>query len=160
VFGEKTGRTLLAAIGIAGALLSPATVFGAKGGGTTTVDPSLNLSWVSYDGFSKFGAGTLQPRFQATVGFAATYASTLKNPRVWVSCTQDGSMVYGEGGSPSSSFKLGGDMSQWVMNGGGAANCTADLYWIMNAKGTGEWNGRGAQGGNVYLAHTQFDAAQ
>jgi hypothetical protein len=35
-------------------------------------------------------------------------------------------------------------MSQWVLNGGGAAECTADLYSILNANGTGEWNGKGA----------------
>jgi hypothetical protein len=28
-------------------------------------------------------------------------------------------------------------MSQWVLYGGGAANCTADLYYILDAKGTG-----------------------
>ena len=31
MFGEKTGRTLLAAVGIAAALLSPATVLAGKG---------------------------------------------------------------------------------------------------------------------------------
>ena len=50
-------------------------------------------------------------------------------------------------------------MSQWVLDGGGAASCTADLYYILHANGTGEWNGKGAQGGNVYLTHTAFDAA-
>ena len=55
-------------------------------------------------------------------------------------------------------FKLGGDMSQWVLNGGGTATCTAELYYILNANGTAEWNGKGAQGGNVSLAHTAFDA--
>jgi hypothetical protein len=44
------------------------------------------------------------------------------------------------------------------MNGGGPANCAADLYYILNAKGTGEWNGHGAQGGKVYLGRAAFNA--
>jgi hypothetical protein len=105
------------------------------------------------------GASTAQPSYQGQVAFNTTGTKTLKNPRVWVACYQSGALVYGEGGSPTTVFKLGGDMSQWVLNGGGAADCTADLYYILNANGTGEWNGHGAQGGNVYLGHTAFAAA-
>jgi len=105
-------------------------------------------------------ATAAQPRYQGSVAFNTTGADTLKNPRVWVACYQNGALVYGEGGSPTATFKLGGDMSTWTLNRGGAADCTADLYYILNAKGTGEWNGRGAQGGNVYLAHTSFAATQ
>ena len=105
------------------------------------------------------GAAAAQPTYQGSVAFSTTGTARLKNPRVWVACYQNGALVYGEGGSPSTVFKLGGDMSQWVLNGGGAATCTADLYYILNAKGTGEWSGTGAQGGNVYLAHTSFAAA-
>jgi len=105
------------------------------------------------------GATNTQPSYQGSVAFQTTGTGKLKNPRVWVACYQNGSLVYGEGGSPSGVFKLGGDMSTWVMNGGGAATCTADLYYILGANGTGEWNGKGAQGGNVYLAHTGFAAA-
>jgi hypothetical protein len=99
-----------------------------------------------------------QPQYQGYVGFNTTGTAKLKNPRVWLACYSNGSLVYGEGGSPSTIFKLGGDSSQWVANGGGAAACTADLYYIVNANGTAEWNGKGAQGGNVYLAHTSFSA--
>jgi hypothetical protein len=76
------------------------------------------------------------------VAFHTTGTGKLKNPRVWVACYQNGALVYGEGGGPSTVFKLGGDSSQWVANGGGAATCTADLYYILNANGTGEWNGK------------------
>jgi hypothetical protein len=103
---------------------------------------------------------TSEPRYQSSIAVHTTGTGTLKNPRVWVACYQNGALVYGEGGSPSDTFKLGGDMSQWVQNGGGGAACTADLYYILNAKGTGEWNGHGAQGGNVYLAQTSFAAAE
>lgn len=99
------------------------------------------------------------PRYQGQISFNATGASTLKNPRVWVACYQNNVLVYGEGGSPSSILTLGGGSSQWVLNNGGPANCTADLYYILNKTKNGEWNGNGAQDGNVYLGHTTFDAA-
>ena len=105
------------------------------------------------------GATSARPQYQSYVGFNTTGTSKLKNPRVWVACYQSGALVYGEGGAPSSTLKLGGDMSQWVLNGGGDASCTANLYYILNANRTGEWNGKGAQGGNVYLGHTAFNAA-
>jgi hypothetical protein len=100
-----------------------------------------------------------QPSYQGNVAFATTGAQGLKNPRVWVACYQNGTLVYGEGGSPSETFKLGGDMSRWVLNGGGSASCTASLYYILNSNGNGEWNGHGAQGGDVYLAQTAFNAS-
>jgi len=120
--------------------------------------PSANSGTISVYVPGASGTASSQPRYQGPVAFNTTDTSRLKNPRVWVACYQNGALVYGEGGSPSSTLKLGGDSSQWVINGGGAANCTADLYYILNAKGTGEWNGHGAQGGNVYLGHAAFDA--
>ena len=104
-------------------------------------------------------AATAVAPYQSQVAFATTGTSTLKNPRIWVACYQNDVRVYAEGGAPSSTFKLGGDMSQWVLNGGGDATCTADLYYILNAKGTAEWNGHGAQGGNVYLGFGKFSAS-
>ena len=121
--------------------------------------PSANSGTISAYVPSSFGASSAQPSYQGPLAFHTTGTGKLKNPRVWVACYQNGALVYGEGGGPSEVFKLGGDMSIWVMNGGGQANCTADLYYILNSNGTGEWNGKGAQGGNVYLAYTAFDAA-
>jgi len=123
--------------------------------------PAANSGTISvYVPATTLSSASSQPRYQGSVAFNTTGADTLKNPRVWVACYQNGALVYGEGGSPTATFKLGGDMSQWVLNGGGAADCNADLYYILNAKGTGEWNGHGAQGGNVYLAHTSFSATE
>jgi hypothetical protein len=123
--------------------------------------PAANSGTISvYVPTTTLSSAGSQPRYQGSVAFNTTGASILKNPRVWVACYQNGAIVYGEGGSPTGTFKLGGDMSQWVLNGGGAANCAADLYYILNAKGTAEWNGKGAQGGNVYLAHTSFRASE
>ena len=120
--------------------------------------PSANSGTISVYVPGAGGAASSQPHYEGSVAFNTTGTNRLKNPRVWVSCFQNGTRVYGEGTSPSSTLKLGGDMSQWVMDGGGPATCTADLYYILNAKGTGEWTGNGAQGGNVYLGHTTFDA--
>jgi hypothetical protein len=99
------------------------------------------------------------PTYQGSLAFRTTGTERLKNPLVWVECYQGGVPVYGEGGSPNEVFKLGGDSSLWVEHGGGAAECTAKLYYILNAKKTGEWNGNGAQGGFVVLALTPFAAA-
>src|SRR5256714_1203648 len=121
--------------------------------------PSSNSGTISVYVPSSLGAASPQPAYQSAVAFRTTGTGKLRNPRVWVACYQSGALVYGEGGGPSTLFKLGGDSSQWVANGGGAATCTADLYYILNANGTAEWNGKGAQGGDVYLAHTSFATA-
>ncbi len=120
--------------------------------------PPANSGTISVYVPGTLGAAT-QPTYQGFVAFNTTGTGKLKNPRVWVACYQNGALVYGAGGSPSEALKLGGDMSQWVLNGGGGANCTAELYYILNAKGTGEWTGNGAQSGDVYLAGTAFEAA-
>ena len=129
------------------------------GAAVAGVLPSSNSGTISVYVPGTLGTAATQPTYQGSVAFHTTGTGKLKNPRIWVACYQGGVLVYGEGGGPSTVFKLGGDMSQWVLDGGGAASCTADLYYILNANGTGEWNGKGAQGGNVYLAHTAFDAA-
>jgi hypothetical protein len=120
--------------------------------------PSSNSGTISVYVPSGAGSAAAQPMYQGSVAFHTTGTGKLKNPRIWVACYQNGALVYGEGGGPSTTFKLGGDMSQWVLNGGGAATCTADLYYILNANGTGEWNGKGGQGGNLYLARTSYAA--
>ena len=120
--------------------------------------PSSNSGTISVYVPRGAGSAAAQPMYQGSVAFHTTGTGKLKNPRIWVACYQNGALVYGEGGGPSTTFKLGGDMSQWVLNGGGAATCTADLYYILNANGTGEWNGKGGQGGNVYLARTSYAA--
>jgi hypothetical protein len=129
------------------------------GAAVAGVLPSSNSGTISVYVPGIVGTAAAQPTYQGSVAFHTTGTGKLKNPRIWVACYQGGALVYGEGGGPSTVFKLGGDMSTWVQNGGGAASCTADLYYILNANRTGEWNGKGAQGGNVYLAHTAFDAA-
>jgi len=148
-------RTVCVAVaGICIALVPPSAAFAGS-------LPAANSGTISvYVPATTLSSSASQPRYQDSVAVHTTGIGTLKNPRVWIACYQNGALVYGEGGSPSDTFKLGGDMSQWVMNGGGGADCTADLYYILNAKGTGEWNGHGAQGGKVSLAQTSFAAAE
>jgi hypothetical protein len=140
-------------------LLSTALPLTAVGSAQAGSLPPPNSGAISVYVPSTTGAGTSRPTYQGALAFSATGTGTLKNPRIWVSCYQSSILVYGAGASPSDVLKLGGDMSLWVMNGGGPASCTAALYYILNAKRTGEWTGKGAQGGTVPLAATTFEAA-
>lgn len=111
------------------------------------------------------GSGTIAPSnpapaFQEHITFNVTGTDGLDNPRVWVTAHQDGVLVYGEGSSPDDGVTLGSGWSQWVENGGGPADCTATLYYILGKSGNSEWKGGGqAQGGTVTLATVSFHAA-
>jgi hypothetical protein len=112
------------------------------------------------------GSGTIKPAlgstlsYQGQVAFDTTGTGSLKNPRIWVAAYTPGTtdLLYGEGGADTDTFTLGGGSSKWVELGGGAAACQAQLFYIPNAKGNGEWNGHGAQGAFVVLASCSFDA--
>lgn len=96
--------------------------------------------------------------FADTVTFATTGTEDLKNPLIYVTAFQDAVLVYGELGAASVPFKLGGGSSVWVQNGGGPADCHAELRYIPNKNGNGEWNGHGDQGEPVVLATCDFHA--
>jgi hypothetical protein len=65
-------------------------------------------------------------------------------------------LVYGEAGGASDTFTLGGG-SLWVANGGGSAQCWADLSYFKTDNH--EWNGSGQQE-YVWLGSTsEWDAA-
>lgn len=111
------------------------------------------------------GSGTLslatpEPvAYGQQIAFNHTGDEDLSNPRLWVTAHQNGELVYGEGTSPDAGVKLGGGSSQWVSNGGGPAECHAQLYYILNKNGTAEWKGGGQQqGGTVVLATCSFNA--
>ena len=91
------------------------------------------------------------------ITFVVTGTDGLDNPRVWIAAFQDGNLVYGQGIGAAETFKLGGGSSDWVTNGG-PAECTAQLYYILNKNGHSEWNGHGDQGGPVQLAVLTFHA--
>lgn len=88
------------------------------------------------------------PQLGSAVTFTVVYPANVKTPRVEVLCYQNGTLVYGEAGSPGDTFVLGGGGSVWLATGG-SASCVANLYYFT-------WNG--GQPGTVYLASTSFNA--
>src|SRR6516225_2840805 len=67
------------------------------------------------------------PSLGESVSFVTTYPSSAKNPVIEVNCYQNGTLVWGEVGLVGGSYKLGGDSSPWLNNGGGSATCEAEL---------------------------------
>src|SRR5207248_117629 len=115
---------LLSSLAIVALLAIPATAF-AKGS-----SPSAP-AWISLSSVNGTSAAATRPMLGNAVKFSAGYPTTTKNPWISVRCYQGSTLVYGEGGSPSDSFVLGGAASQWVTVGG-SATCSAelgDLYW-------------------------------
>lgn len=73
------------------------------------------------------------PALGSLVHFANTYPNGTKNPGDSVACYQNGTVVWSEILSISQAqqygFKLGGDSSPWLTNGG-SATCTAELISV------------------------------
>jgi len=94
------------------------------------------------------------PHFGGAVSFAVSYPAMKDTPQVRVLCFQSGQMVYqysqwSNGADPwVPSFALWS--APWAANGGGAADCVADLYYFTYQGQT--------QTGVIYLAHTEFTA--
>jgi hypothetical protein len=140
-----TRRIIAAALAIAAfaALATPALAAkGGNGTGTSSTPPSdITLNGPAY--------------FGATVSFTVTDPPTKWLPEMSVSCSQNGQTVYLgvqmlSGSSPySPQFTLWSDA--WAANGGGSANCSADLFYYT-------WKGQ-TETGVVYLAHRDFVAA-
>lgn len=94
------------------------------------------------------------PSFGATIAFSATYAPMKWIPEESVSCSVNGKEVYLDvqtfsGASPwTSTWKLWSQT--WANGGGGAANCSAALFYYT-------WKGH-TETGVVYLATASFPA--
>jgi hypothetical protein len=91
------------------------------------------------------------PRLGQWITFNTTYPGSTKNPRIIVSCYQpdfSGTLVWSQVGLVTDAYKLGGDSSPWLQNGGGPAWCEADLDSLI-------WNGNNMQQW-TYLAGAQF----
>src|SRR5438034_7803788 len=129
-------KRLVAALAIVAAL----TVAGIAIAGSLPGSGTGSISLGGADG-NKLGGAGVTPHYQGTVWFNSGGTGGLKNPRIYVYCYQNGSLVYGEAGSAADTFTLGGGWSQWVANGGGAAQCYADLYYFKVAGTNREWNG-------------------
>jgi hypothetical protein len=97
-------------------LATAVPAFASKGGKNT------GTSSISLESYSDLWLG-------GVVGFNTTVVGLTgsENPGVSVQCSQNGQVVYMEFDSVGTEFKLGGDSSQWLTNGG-PANCEADLY--------------------------------
>ncbi len=107
--------------------------FAAKGGNKDPVPSALTLNQ--------------NPHLGEWVNFATTYPNSVKNPRIAVNCYQpdlSGTLVWGQVGLVTDSFKLGGDSSAWLTNGGDAM-CEADLYNLT-------WNGNNPQQVDVLVS--------
>jgi hypothetical protein len=95
------------------------------------------------------------PYFGGTASFTVSYPAMKSTPMVRVLCFQGDQMVYQysqwSNGSDTwtPQFTLWSD--PWAANGGGLANCGADLFYFTYQGQT--------QTGVVYLAHTEFTAS-
>lgn len=105
--------------------------------------------------------------FGGYVDFIGTYPGNrpgdskqdrLSNPRVQLLCYQSDELVYGEAGGTAHVFSLGGSSSQWIANGGGAADCHADLFYFKKVGSDKEWSGHGDQE-VVFLASVDFSVS-
>ena len=100
---------------------------------------------------STIALSQVDPHLGEWVSFDTTYPETYKDPRIIVNCYQGSALVWGEVGMVSDSFKLGGDSSPWLQNGGGPASCYADLENLS-------WHGHNMQTWE-WMAGTEFDVA-
>ena len=119
----------------------------AKGGKGRSPDPAPTTSSIVLN--------EADPHFGGTVTFTVTYPDMKYTPFVSVLCSQNGEIVYqyaqwSEADGPwVPSLTLWDAI--WAANGGGSANCVADLYYYI-------WKGQ-TETALVHLAHTEFVAA-
>ena len=147
VIGVGFQALLIAAI-VAALAFAAATLAGnAPAGAGSVLAGSRTGSWIALSQVSG-NAAAAQPSLGSSVAFSTGYPSSVKNPRIEVLCYQDGSLVYGEAGGVNDSFRLGGGGSIWLANGG-AASCTANLFYFGQHAGSQTYN---------RLASTTFDA--
>ena len=147
VLGVGLQALLIVAI-IAALAFAAATLAGKApaGAGSVFAGNPNQTSWIA---LAQAGnAAAAQPSLGSSVAFSTGYPTSVKNPRIEVNCYQDGSLVYGEAGGVNHSFQLGGGGSIWLTNGG-AADCTANLFYFGWRAGTQTYN---------KLASTSFPA--
>jgi hypothetical protein len=147
VAGVGLQALLIAAI-VAALAFAAATLAGNAPAGAGSVFAGRNqTSWIDLAQASANVASS-QPSLGSSVAFSTGYPTSVKNPRIEVLCYQNGSLVYGEAGGVNDSFQLGGGGSIWLTNGG-AASCTANLFYFGSHAGKQTYN---------VLASTDFEA--
>jgi hypothetical protein len=112
----------LSALALAAAMIPAGTAVAAKTGPAPAA-PSIALS----SGATSVPIGTWMT-------FVSSYPTAAKDPGIRVVCTQNGSVVWSQVGTPDASYKLGGDSSPWLQTGG-SANCVADLINVSWSRG-------------------------
>jgi len=132
-------KSLFAVIAVMFALGAAAPSLAGKTTPKISLDQVMNAARVAQS----------SPSLGSWVTFTTVIPTNVNNPRVEVLCYQNGALVYGEGGSPTDAFLLGGGGSLWL-SAGGAASCVANLYYFT-------W--KAGKPATVYLATTSFDAA-
>ena len=111
----------------------------------TVAPPSIALAGVN----TLAAAGeSVSVRLGDWVTFITSYPTNVKNPRIEVLCYQDAKLVFGMAGGVDYSFQLGGAGSTWLTSGG-AADCTANLFYFGWKAGRQTYN---------WLADTKFQA--
>ena len=100
---------------------------------------------------SNIALSTANPRFGGTVSFNVSNPATKWIPEISLTCSQNNQTVYlnvhvQNSTIPWTQFSLWSQT--WANNGGGPANCTAQLYYYT-------WKGK-TETGVVYLAQTSF----
>jgi len=115
---------IIAALAIAAATVAKT----APAGAGTALAAKVQTSWIALAQGSGTSAAS-QPALGSVVAFNAGYPTTVKTPRYAVKCYQDGLLVYAEARNIDESLLLGGGGSAWLTSGG-AASCTADLFYF------------------------------
>lgn len=134
-------RTLAVSVAlVAGLVFVPTASNAAKPAPTATVPPTIQINQTA-------------PALGDTVNFTVTYPREVKSPRVAVRCTayDNAGSQYAEAGPYDASFTLGGASSDW-QRAGGAADCTADLFYFV-------WKPNKPQEYH-WLASTEFEAGE
>lgn len=145
--GVMTQALLIAAIvALAALALSPVLRPAASIVGVDTAK-AATTSWIALKASTALAA--TQTSLGSTVEFDAGYPKTVRTPRYAVKCYQDGVMVYAEARNIDESLLLGGGGSAWL-TAGGAASCTADLFYFTY---------KGKVQTYHWLASTDFEAA-
>ena len=140
----------LVILAVAAALIIGTALVGRSdpaGAGLANAGAASTGSWIALTAVDGRSAA-IEPSLGSTITFATSYPRTVKNPRIEVLCYQGGELVFGMAGSTTYEFLLGGGGSLWLW-GGGAAECTANLFYFGQHAGQQTYN---------RLATTSFSA--
>ena len=137
-FGVMAQAILIVAIAAAVALAVATVKHQSPSGAGSAFAGKSQASWITLAQTSRTAAAS-QLTLGSQVAFDVGYPTSVKNPRIEVLCYQAGSLVYGEAGGVNDTFQLGGGGSIWLTKGG-AADCTANLFYFGQHAGQQTYN--------------------